>query len=138
MIVDQTVIEAHNFDMTSIITPINIDAYARLLKASNFDPDRSKQLVTGFQQGFDLGYRGPTDRQDLSNNLKLRVGNNTELWNKVIKEVKEKRICGPFKKPPFDYFIQSPLGKVCCEKFCECIYVGFFWITYASHVKYNE
>lgn len=111
MITDQIVVEAHNFDTTSIITPVDVNAYAKLLKASNFDPDRSKSLVKGFKLGFDLGYRGPVDRQDTSNNLKLQVGSPTELWNKVIKEVKEKRVCGPFRNPPFDNFVQSPLGK---------------------------
>ena len=45
-------------------------------------------------------------------NLKLNVGSKTELWNKVMKEVKEKRYAGPYHKIPFEYYIQSPIGLV--------------------------
>ena len=45
-------------------------------------------------------------------NLKLRVGSKLELWNKVMKEVKAKRYAGPFKKVPFQNFIQSPIALV--------------------------
>ena len=36
------------------------------------------------------------------------------LWNKVIKEVKLKRVAGPYnlEELPFDNFIQSPIGLV--------------------------
>ena len=44
--------------------------------------------------------------------LQLRIGSKTELWNKIMTEVKDKRYAGPFKKPPFKYFIQSPVGLV--------------------------
>ena len=48
-----------------------------------------------------------------SKNLKFRgVGDHIILWNKVIKEVKLKRYAGPFKEPPFKFFIQSPIGLV--------------------------
>ena len=47
-----------------------------------------------------------------SPNLKLRIGNETILWNKMMKEVKEKRFAGPFENPPFEHFIQSPVGLV--------------------------
>ena len=43
-------------------------------------------------------------------NLPLTVGDHIDLWNKVTKEVKLKRFAGPFKKPPYDNFIQSPIG----------------------------
>ena len=42
----------------------------------------------------------------------LRVRNETVLWNKVMKEVKEKRYAGPFVEPLFEHFIQSPIGLV--------------------------
>ena len=35
-----------------------------------------------------------------------------DLWNKTIKEVNAKRVAGPFEKPPFDCFVQSPTGLV--------------------------
>lgn len=106
-----TIIEAHNFDLDHIVTPINVDIYHDLLKESGYDPRKTDELIHGFRNGFDLGYRGPQDRADLSDNLKLRVGSHLELWNKVNKEVQAGRVCGPFLKPPFKNFVQSSLGK---------------------------
>ena len=34
------------------------------------------------------------------------------MWDKVMKEVREKRYAGPFEKPPFKHFMQSPIGLV--------------------------
>ena len=50
-----------------------------------------------------------------SPNIKFQpgVGSETELWNKVMKEVKALRLAGPFNDIPFaDYYIQSPIGLV--------------------------
>lgn len=96
------------------MTPVNVDRYSQLLEQSGYDPAKSKELVQGFTNGFDLGYRGPKDVTMESNNLKFRVGNKLQLWNKLMKEVKEKRVAGGFLKPPFQHYIQSPLGKALC------------------------
>ena len=40
------------------------------------------------------------------------MGTKTVLWNKLIKEVRLKRVAGPFDKVPFKNFIQSPIGLV--------------------------
>ena len=70
-------------------------------------------LIEGFTHGFDIGYRGQTqDIQRESPNLKLRVGSERVLWNKVMKEVKLGRFAGPFKSPPYKDYIQSPIGLV--------------------------
>ena len=42
----------------------------------------------------------------------MNVGDPIELWNKVMKEVKEKRYAGPFEQIPFENYIQSPIGLV--------------------------
>ena len=55
---------------------------------------------------FSLGYAGPTKIKRRAHNLKLRIGSPTELWNKIMVEVKAKRYAGPFKKVPYKYFIQ--------------------------------
>ena len=62
--------------------------------------------------GFSLGYQGPEEIQKTSDNLKFSIGNETELWNKVMKEVKNQRYAGPFEKIPFKNYIQSPIGLV--------------------------
>ena len=49
-------------------------------------------------------------------NLRLRVGSPKELWNKVMKEVELGRYAGPFEEPPFEYFVQSPIGLVPKDK----------------------
>ena len=102
-----------NFDLTSVVTPVDANKLETLLKQTGYNRKESEFLVSGFRNGFDLCFSG-----DLSNvrrtapNLKLRVGSQTTLWNKIMKEVKLKRFAGPFKEPPFENFIQSPVGLV--------------------------
>ena len=75
-----------------------------------------KYLIQGFRTGFDLKYKGPTKVQRTSPNLKLTVGTKTDLWNKIMTEVKAGRYAGPFAKPPFEHFVQSPVGLVPKDK----------------------
>ena len=104
-----------NFDLDSVVTPVNVENYRRLLQETGYDKDESEFLIHGFQNGFDIGYKGVTDDiQRTAPNLPFRIGNETILWNKIMKEVKLKRYAGPFKVdcPPFKNFIQSPVGLV--------------------------
>ena len=98
--------------MNDVVTPINADKLEYLLESTGYDEAKSQYLVDGFKNGFDLGYRGPENIKQRAPNLKFTVGNKTVLWNKVMKEVKEGRYAGPFSKPPFDNYIQSPIGLV--------------------------
>ena len=61
---------------------------------------------------FSIGYEGDEHVRRTAPNLKFRIGDERVLWNKVMKEVKEKCYAGPFAEPPFDYFIQSPIRLV--------------------------
>ena len=101
-----------NFDLENIMTPVDVDKLHYWLKKTNYDPQESDYLVDGFINGFDLGYRGPEVIQQKSQNLKFTIGDKLELWNKVMKEVKEKRYAGPFREIPFENYIQSPIGLV--------------------------
>ena len=104
-----------NFDLTSVVTPVDADKLEDLLVKTHFDPKERQFIVNGFRNGFDLGFEGDVDRDKikyLSPNLKLRVGSQVSLWNKIMKEVKLKRYAGPFAEPPYEYFIQSPVGLV--------------------------
>ena len=104
-----------NLDLTNVCTPVKVEVYENLLIQSGYRrefPDLFCELVLGFRYGIDLGYRGPQKVKLTAANLKLRVGNETELWNKVMKEVKLKRFAGPFSEFPFEYYIQSPIGLV--------------------------
>ena len=98
--------------MQHIVTPVKVDKLQLLLQQSGYDPIKSNFLLNGFRQGFDIGYRGPTDIKLTAPNLRLTVGNQTELWNKVMSEVKQKRYAGPYQTIPFDTYIQSPIGLV--------------------------
>ena len=102
-----------NFDLENIKTPVNVGVLKELLEVSGYDKLETKFLVEGFTDGFSIGYSGPEEVQINSPNLKFReVGNSTILWNKVMKEVKEKRYAGPFAQIPFTNYIQSPIGLV--------------------------
>ena len=95
-----------------MITPVKPLVLKRLLAETNYDKLKSKKLVDGFTHGFDLGYRGPLDVKKKAPNLKLTVGSKTELWNKVMNEVKLGRYAGPYESIPFENYIQSPIGLV--------------------------
>ena len=87
--------------------------FQKLLEESAYDKKETEFLIDGFKNGFSIGYDGDRDVKITSPNLKFReVGDPVQLWNKVMKEVKEKRYAGPFEKIPFDHYIQSPIGLV--------------------------
>ena len=71
--------------------PIHINRFKELLELSKYDPDEANFLVRGFLWGFDLEYEGYYDRVDTSKNIPLRdIGTESDLWCKMIKEVKAK------------------------------------------------
>ena len=98
--------------MTNVITPVNADILEELLIQSQYNPTKRNFIVKGFREGFSIKYRGRKNLQQRSNNLRFNVGNELQLWNKVMKEVKLKRFAGPYDTPPFGNFIQSPIGLV--------------------------
>ena len=110
------ILEYTNSNISDIITPVNPDVLLDLLTVSNYDAIKTKYLVDGFRYGFSIGYRGPTNRQDVSKNIPLTIGTKATLWNKVMKEVQLGRYAGPFDRPPFENFIQSPIGLVPKDK----------------------
>ena len=109
--------EACNMDLEAIVTRVRPQRLEQLLKDSGYDRGKTKYLVDGFTNGFKFHYKGPLENgQRFAPNLKLRIGSKTELWNKVMKEVELGRYAGPFDKPPFDSFVQSPIGLVPKDK----------------------
>ena len=79
---------------------------------AKYDPVETEFLVDSFTNGFDIGYQGNTNRQSRSKDIPFTVGDKYELWNKIMKEVKEMRYAGPFEEVPFKNLIQSPVGLV--------------------------
>ena len=86
--------------------------YASFLRISGFDSDKSKILINGFKNGFDIGYRGPVNRVDVAANIPITVGSHEDMWQKIMKEVSLGRTAGPFTKSPYKFFMQSPIGLV--------------------------
>ena len=106
-----------NFDLENIITPVNAQVLQDLLVRAKYDQQKTAFLVDGFTNGFSLKYeRNLTKVKREAPNLKLRVGSKEQLWNKVMAEVKLGRYAGPFKEPPFNYYVQSPIGLVPKDK----------------------
>ena len=101
-----------NFDIDNIVTPINVGRLKHLLEEAGYEEEKTKFLIDGFTDGFDLGYRGPKNRKNTAINIPLRVAMKTNLWNKFMEEVKVKRFAGPFKTPLYENYIQSPIGLV--------------------------
>ena len=104
-----------NFNLSDIVTPVNADVLGELLTESGYDAQETGFLVQGFKKGFSLGYSRKEKVQLKAQNLKLRVGNPTILWNKIMKEVKLGRFAGPFEDIPEQFqddYIQSPIGLV--------------------------
>ena len=104
--------EFENFDLTSIVTPVDPHRLERLLNLTNYPDEETRFLVRGFKYGFPLQYQGPFNRMDTSNNIPFKVGNKFILWEKLMKEVKLKRVAGPFEEVPYKHFVQSPIGLV--------------------------
>ena len=52
------------------------------------------------------------NRNDYAKNLPFKIGTPTHLWNKVMTEVHDQRVAGPFKELPLKHFVQSPLELV--------------------------
>ena len=107
---DELPLHYTNLDLHNIVTPV--DRFVTLLYQSGYDQTEIKFLEQGFKYGFDIGYSGPTNRRSEAKYLPLRVGSKTILWNKIMKEVNLGRVAGPFKDPPFQNYIQSPIGLV--------------------------
>lgn len=98
--------------METIVTPVIACNLEKLLRDTNYPEKETKFLVDGFTKGFSLGYEGPKVRRTYSKNHKLRAGTPLILWNKIMGEVKVKRMSGPHEQPPYESFIQSPITLI--------------------------
>ena len=67
------ILEYENFDLKSIVTPVKVDVYGKLLKEADYDPSKTEFLVKGFTQEFSLCYQGCTKVKRKAPNVKLTV-----------------------------------------------------------------
>ena len=83
-----------NYNLENIVTLVDVDKFQELMIESGFANKHQKEflyLVDGLRYGFLLKYQGQrTGMKRISKNLPLTVGTKTQLWNKVMKEVKLK------------------------------------------------
>ena len=105
-----------NYEVNMIFTPVKADVLEQLLIQAEYSAKKRRFLVNGFRRGFSLQYKGSKKVKLQFPNLRLDVGSKLILWNKVMKEVGEKRFAGPFTQPPFEYYIQSPIGLVAKDR----------------------
>ena len=68
--------------------------------------------MNGFKHGFDLGYRGPVSRTHSSSNIPFHIGDEVDMWNKIMQDVKLCRCAGPYHNIPFTDYVQSLIGLV--------------------------
>ena len=94
--------------------PVKVKELKKLLHDSAYRLDESQYLLEGFSKGFDLQYQGPREKKDHSASIPFKegLGSHEELWEKMLKEVGERRFAGPFDDIPFEHFVQSPIGLV--------------------------
>ena len=93
---------------------MNADLLEQLLKDTNFEEEKISKLVQGFKHGFGIGYQGSLQCRHTSENIPFTVGNTTEMWNKIMKEVNLGRSVGPFAEQeiPYEFYVQSPIRLV--------------------------
>ena len=84
------ILQYHNHNLSDVVTPVKADLLASMLQESNYDQQEIEFLHNGFTKGFDTCYEGPQDRQSRSENIPFTVGDEVDLWNKLMKEVKLK------------------------------------------------
>ena len=101
-----------NYDLKTVVTPVDVNKFVNLLRESNYDVQETNFLERGLREGFHIWYKGLQQRQSTSANLPFHVGDETILWNKLMKEVKCKWVVGPYESIPFNEYIQSPIGLV--------------------------
>lgn len=90
-------------------TPIKIERLAYHL--TGYPPKLYDELVTGFSEGFKIGFKGIA-RDKFSKNLNSAYDLPQVIDSKLAKEIELGRIKGPFPVPPLDNFQVSPIGAV--------------------------
>ena len=91
-----------------VVTPIRVDRLYSWL--SGYDEDLKQYLISGFSNGFRIGFTGNASSEILQNHGSAKK--NTEVVDNYLKnEVKAGRIFGPISKFP-QKFHCSPLGLV--------------------------
>ena len=97
-----------NYD-SNIVTPIRAEILDQYLQG--YSQTKREFLVDGFINGFQIPFECNIQFRDCRNLLSARKLPHI-LKEKIIFELKAKRVVGPFYEPPFQDFTVSPLGLV--------------------------
>ncbi len=81
------------------------------LSKNGYNWDLTKELVSGFSEGFYNGYTGPRVPMYYKNHLSARKREQI-VQAKINKELHAGCFAGPFETLPFDNMITNPLGIV--------------------------
>ncbi|CAC5362932.1 unnamed protein product [Mytilus coruscus] len=91
-------------------TPIKVERLRHCLKSYPNKID-AHILLDGFTNGFKVNYMGPRQSVNCSNLISAKQ-QESELEEKIMKEIQVGRIAGPFKNKPFSNLRLSPIGLV--------------------------
>jgi len=95
--------------LASLPTPVNVQKLRQVLKGYN--PIASSLLIAGFSEGFKINFQG-TPNVIMSRNLTSAFEQPQVVDEKLVKEIKEGRIAGPYDFPPLPNMQISPVGVV--------------------------
>ena len=110
-------------------TPIAIDKLASYLQGHPDQPTVN-HLLTGFSQGFRIGYLGPRTPKEYSN-LPCANTNPSITEKNVLKEVTLGHIAGPFHTPPFSNLQVYPIEVIPKKHSSE--WRTIFHLSYPKH-----
>ena len=91
-------------------SPINVHALLPLLAQYKL-VETAIELAEGFHQGFKLGFQGKREARPSKNLQSIKLYP-AATKSKIKSEIDLKRISGPYKEPPFNNFMSSPIGLV--------------------------
>lgn len=90
-----------------VFSPILVKALDFLL--CGYDSYIHSYLVSGFRNGFHVGFSGPLPTNSTTNNFSASL-NEEAISTAIVKELKRLHTAGPFASPPLSNFKCSPLG----------------------------
>ncbi len=94
---------------TGVCSPVVVDVLDFLLEG--YDIEVHDFLISGFSQGFRVGFSGPSPTNSTTNNLSASQ-NEEAVSTAIVKELHRGHTAGPFTSPPLRDFKCSPLGAV--------------------------
>ena len=99
-----------NLQQLPLLTPVKVDLLEQLLQ-DHPDTKLVREVIHGFRHGSKLKYKGPRTGC-IHNNLTSAHQFPKLLQQCLDKEITLGRVLGPFKQPPLDNLVCSPVGMV--------------------------